>query len=65
MVQKVVPLKIHYQSKLIKKLLGDGKKYKEEGILSDYEVLVVEEINRTKFVYDYRNIARILRGEGS
>ena len=41
------------------------EKSKEESVLSDYEVLVIEECNKTKFEYGYRNIAGKLKREGS
>lgn len=41
------------------------KKYHEENTLSEYETLVIETCNKTKFEYGYRNIAGILKREGS
>ncbi|CAM4307887.1 hypothetical protein ERIN107935_09045 [Erysipelothrix inopinata] len=41
------------------------KKYNEENTLSEYETLVIETCNKTKFEYGYRNIAGILKREGS
>ena len=41
------------------------KRYKEDSELSDYEVLVIEECNSTKFEYRYRNISGKLKLEGS
>lgn len=37
----------------------------EENTLSEYEILVIEACNETRFEYGYRNIAGILKREGS